>query len=37
MGITTLVIHAVWIAWAVAAWRALFPAPARGLAPPVHG
>jgi hypothetical protein len=29
MGITTLVIHAVWIAWAVAAWRALFPAAAR--------
>lgn len=26
MGAITLVIHAVWIAWAVVAWRALFPA-----------
>jgi hypothetical protein len=26
MGILTLVIHAVWIAWAIVAWRALFPA-----------
>jgi hypothetical protein len=26
MGILTIVIHVVWIAWAVAAWRALFPA-----------
>jgi hypothetical protein len=26
MGILTVVIHVVWIAWAVAAWRALFPA-----------
>ncbi|HCO43164.1 MAG TPA: hypothetical protein DCZ11_01775 [Gammaproteobacteria bacterium] len=25
MGIVTVVIHVVWIAWAVAAWRALFP------------
>jgi len=26
MGILTIVIHLVWIAWAVVAWRALFPA-----------
>ena len=26
MGILTIAIHAVWIAWAVVAWRALFPA-----------
>ena len=26
MGILTIVIHVVWIAWAVVAWRALFPA-----------
>ncbi|WP_448510820.1 BphX family protein [Immundisolibacter sp.] len=26
MGAITLVIHAVWIGWAVVAWRALFPA-----------
>ncbi|MGK2940959.1 MAG: BphX family protein [Immundisolibacter sp.] len=34
MGVITIAIHLVWIAWAVVAWRALFPATASAGAQP---